>query len=83
MTSQSWPSFDEDLRIRLQNEEKPCAAPRANDAKHVVTDQEEDELPVASELGNRYTNLTKCIYESIKQIVPEQKWIQSVKKTGG
>ena len=67
MTSQSWPSFDEDLRIRLQKSEEP----RDNCEKHVekgggkvaVTKTE-------TKLGNRYTRLTECVFATIKKIVP-------------
>ena len=73
MTDQSWPSFDEDLRIRLQKEEEP----RADDKKHKAKVKKVSNSAVtADKLANRYTHLTKCVYESIKKIVPEKRWIK-------
>ena len=72
MGSQSWPSFDEDLRIRLQKQEEP----RAEVEKHVVEQKEHEDTVTAEDLGAEYSKLAKCVYETIKNIVPEKKWIQ-------
>ena len=62
MNSQSWPTFDETLRIKLQADNEPKKqAQRVDDTEN---------------LANSYEKLTSCVYETIKEIVPEQKWIK-------
>ena len=73
MTDQSWPLFDEDLRIRLQKIHEPCA----KEIQHVEKTPEHEVAPVtATSLAKEFTDLTKCVYETIKEIVPEKKWIK-------
>ena len=72
MTNQSWPAFDEALRIKLQKEEEPRA--NLNYLKKDAQGVEEDK--VTAELGKKYTRLTKCVYETIKEVVPEKAWIK-------
>ena len=63
MTDQSWTSFDEALRIKLQAENKPN-----ND--ELSMDEEED-------LEIRYSKLQKCgVFDTIKEVVPEKQWIK-------
>ena len=70
MTDQSWPLFDEDLRIRLQKIHEPCA----RETKHV---EEHVAAPVtAASLAKDFKDLTKCVYDTIKEVVPEKKWIK-------
>ena len=64
MTNQSWPEFDEDLRIRLQKREEPKQNEKA-------VDETETE-----ELGNSYSKLTRCIQETIKEKVVSKKWMK-------
>ena len=68
MTSQSWPAFDETLRIKLQQEEEP----RGNVTKRVNEDENET-VETEKDLWRKYDRLTKCIFETIKEIVPEKK----------
>ena len=42
-----------------------------------MLDQKEHEDTVTAEdLGTEYSKLAKCVYETIKNVVPEKKWIQ-------
>ena len=50
--------------------------PRGTKAKHVVEQIRHEKPVTAQNLGSEYDNLTTCIYETIKEIVPEQKWIK-------
>ena len=58
--------------MRLQKNKEP----RANEIKHVEKDKEHVCEVTASDLGADYSKLTTCVYESIKAIVPEKKWIK-------
>lgn len=62
MTSQSWPSFDENLRIKLQKEFEPTNDWATGDEKSV--------------LAECYSKLQKCVYETVKEVVPEKTWIK-------
>ena len=68
MTDQSWPSFDEALRIKLQQRNEPRAATpnRMEEEETVETDNGDNVL------ANVYANLTECVYATIKEIVPEK-----------
>ena len=70
---QSWPDFDEDLRIRLQKREEPQVT-------HANTELEEEcgesKVTAKDNLATIYDNLATCVFESIKAIVPEQQWIK-------
>ena len=72
MTDQSWPRFDEALRIKLQqrNEPRVLTPNRMANEETDVTDEDGNELP------NIYVNLTECVYVTVKEIVPEKKWLK-------
>ena len=72
MTSQSWPQFDEALRIKLQQHNEPRAqTPNRMEVVETVETDEDD-----SELDNVYANLTECVYATIKEVVSEKKWLK-------
>ena len=50
--------------------------PRVKVTKHEIEDTEHVDTVTAKDLGTEYSELTKCVYESIKAIVPEKKWIK-------
>ena len=72
MTDQSWPTFDEELRIKLQQRNEPRAQ-ASNRMPREETVETENE---AEGLANEYADLTECVYETIKEIVSEKKWIK-------
>ena len=72
MTDQSWPRFDEELRIKLQQRHEP----RVRSAKHEVVNETGETAEGGEELANVYAHLTKCVHETIKEIVPEKKWLK-------
>ena len=58
-----WPAFDEALRLKLQQEHepKPTKINKTN--------------PKAN-LSKEYENLSKSVYETISEVVPEKKWLK-------
>ena len=77
MTSQSWTSFDEALRIKLQKRHEP----KKTDKDLVVKGsngykKETDETDYRAELTTKYSELTECVNETIKELVPEKQWIK-------
>ena len=70
MSSQSWPEFDTDLRIRLQKKYETTG----QGATQVAGKDTDDET---AELSEEFAHLTKCVYETICKVVPEKKkWIK-------
>ena len=72
MTDQSWPIFDEALRIKLQQRNEPRAK-TSNRMEGEVTGETDTG---DNELANVFANITECVYETIKEIVPEKKWLK-------
>ena len=64
MTSQSWPEFNTRLRIKLQQQQEP---PK-NEVGYSIG---EEHVKPTQDLANEYANLTKCVQETIKELVPE------------
>ena len=78
MTSQSWPEFDTRLRIKLQAEEEPRANEVGYDisASCTVTEVEEQEKSTSKKLAQEYEKITKCVQETISEVVPEKRWLK-------
>ena len=71
MTAQTWPAFDEKLRIKLQQINEPDVTAQPREQK--VAGPEET---TSQDLTDRYKNLAQCVYETIKEEVPEKEWIR-------
>ena len=69
MTDQSWPTFDEELRMKLQQQYEP----RAQATNHVQRTETEETAEDGEGLTNTYDHLVTCVYETIKKVVPEKK----------
>ena len=50
--------------------------PRAHEADHVEETETGETDKGGNELADWYAQLTACVYESIKEIVPEKKWLK-------
>ena len=76
MSSQSWTAFDEALRMKLQKEHEP----RAAESKHAVESGEQgtaqNQEVTVQDLGTEFESLSKSVYETIKEVVPEKKWLK-------
>ena len=73
MTGQSWSEFDTRLRIKLQESTEPRVTENQGTRKAAGTEERHD-------LTHRYTNLDQCVYETIKEVVSERKWIKKERK---
>ena len=69
MTSQSWPEFDTRLRIKLQKQEQP---PK----NEVGYEMSNETAETAQDLESEYAKLSKCVKETIDEIVPEKQWMR-------
>ena len=74
MTSQSWPEFDTRLRMKLQQQEEPPKNEVGYDIDKVTVDLKP--VKPAQALANEYKNMTKCVRETIKEVVSERKWLK-------
>lgn len=68
MSGQLWPEFDTRLRIKLQEKEEPRVTVDQHSRKVAGTE--------GQDLAARYKNLAQCVYETIKEVVPEKQWIK-------
>ena len=77
MTSQSWPEFDTRLRIKLQAEEEPPKNEVGYDisASSAVTEGQANKT-TEQKLTNEYEKITKCVQETINEVVPEKQWLK-------
>ena len=71
MTGQMWPTFNEELRIRLQEESQPPCNSKGHPPS--VTQKEDDNM---ANLASRYDSLAKCVFDTIQKVVPEKKWLK-------
>ena len=73
MDSQSWPEFDTRLRIKLQADNEP---PK-NKVGYQQTETATTAQALASkDLASEYEKLTTCVQQTIREVVPEQKWLK-------
>ena len=73
MSNQSWPEFDTRLRIKLQEQEEPQRKEtyEINESGTAGSAQ-----ALKQDLASKYERLTKCVQETIKEVVPEKQWLK-------
>ena len=62
MTGEAWPRFDRELRIRLREQD-------TTDSANKVCEGNE-----SADLGKDFGHLTKCVQDTIREIIPAKKW---------
>ena len=77
ITSQSWSEFDTRLRIKLQAGEEPPKNEVGYDisASSAVTEGQANKT-TEQKLANEYEKITKCVQETINEVVPEKQWLK-------
>ena len=71
MTGQMWPTFNEELRIRLQKETQPPS----NSKEHPPSVTQDEDGDMAN-LACEYESLATCVFDTIQKVVPEKKWLK-------
>ena len=70
MTEEAWPNFDRALRIKLRERSKQLTNSNGEDTASANKDNDN------TELAKEFKNLTKCVYDTIQEVVPEKKWLR-------
>ena len=70
MTGQAWPNFDRALRIKLRQGSQQPVICNGEDTASANNDND------TNNLAQEYDSLTKCVYDTIKEVVPEKKWLR-------
>ena len=69
MSSQSWPEFDVCLRMKLQKQEEP---PK----NEVGYEMSKETAETAQDLTSEYAKISKCVKETIDEVVPKNQWMR-------